>query len=389
MNQRKSDNITKWNIPYFSYLDIDKISHKSLSDSFDIIKNHLISTFLFLNQKYNQDYLMLNSKSNELIQNKLLLTKLLCNAKYLGKSIDKSEEIFQSNQKLITETSESIKITNNNLKVIEEDIKTFIQILREIETKLTKENLNFIYQHLFETVDEIEVSIMNGVVSILIPTKEASPQNCELFLKEFDILKAKLSEFSGKDVPEGVAMHIFKKIKSNFDKFDPSFTQDQALVKQYNYLLLYAQWAEVACELSMANLALLKEQKRILDEGKNNNSSKREIIQQIVNEYSYSHQYSVKTEFNKLIKNIESIESDKNDKINSLNSNITYFNHLYFNPLNLKLSIDEEEIQELRDAGKNKSMKEITKSNISIAKEFILDRQNNCHLFNCFTKYCK
>jgi len=163
MNKRESDNFLKGNMPYFSRFDTEKINPRSIRAAFDIIKNHLISTFLFLNQKYNQEYLMLNSKSNDLIQNKLLLTKLLCNAKYLGKSIEKSEEIFISNQKFLTESGESLKF-ESNLNVIEEDIKNFNQILRAIESKLTKENLLLIYQHLFDTVDEIEVNIMNGLV---------------------------------------------------------------------------------------------------------------------------------------------------------------------------------------------------------------------------------
>ena len=184
-------------------------------------------------------------------------------------------------------------------------------------------------------------------------------------------------------------MHIYKKVKGSFAKFDPANTQDQVLIKQYSYLTLYAQWIEVACELSMANIAKLKEQKKIF-ENQGKNQKRIEILNKVITEYSNSHHYNLKMEYNKFFKAIENIESNKDDKITNMNSNITYFNLLYFNDLNLKLSNEEEEILQLSERAKHNSNKEISKKgNFLIAHEFILDRQKNCNFFNCFTKYCK
>ena len=74
----------------------------------------------------------------------------------------------------------------------------------------------------------------------------------------------------------------------------------------------------------------------------------------------------------------ESIENSKNK--------ISYFNHLYFNDLSMRMASEEEEISELFENTINSKKKGKDLDSMIISKEFDSKKGRYCNLFSCLSK---
>ena len=247
----------------YEFFKISSISDSKLHIALDIMQDHYLSIIHSLQNKV--DYEMFNK---QIFQNSLYgdiqILNILKNQleaireiernriSRLQMSINSSEyELKQQYSPKFEEKSEQ-----SFSPPISPISPTIIKIKGQMDKlldKISKENLNQIFQLLSIRNDKNETSIINGIISLILNVKCAKPSTCAKYVRNYELFIETLKKFNGCNISKEVYEYIFKDVSTVLSSLNPNIQKSMVSPDKsqidYSHIGLYRDWLLNALEI--------------------------------------------------------------------------------------------------------------------------------------------
>ena len=388
----------------FNFFDKEKLLSNQYHNAFEITNNHLHELIDFSELKYDdiiqsqQKYIQSFDKDFQCLEEISMCIELIKNRK--NQEID-----FVSHyDTLITGFIKNLQIKKDGIEnsvdfddlILQEEKQiSELKIMMDKFVMDTKESdLKTTYNTLLKTKDEIEISVMVNLCSLLIHSTTIDSRSVEKLLRNYGELKNRMINFSKSKLNKEEIIAIGNKIKLTVSKIDPNRSEDRILCTKYSHLLAFGLWGIAAseflyCEFKKEELIIkskkLKEEIIPIDleiKHLENLKSKLNLTDQCKNENN---------ELDSILLMFEEIKGMILNYAGKQYPEEIENKRMYFSRINSSLLMEEESILDLYSSFKSISKKYSkssvqTSSIISNGNKPYLYLNGMCGLLNCLRR---
>jgi len=237
------------------------ISQSQYHTAFEITKNHLQEIINFAEMKYEdiiknrQGYINSFDDDFQCFEEMSRCIELIKNRKNQELDcVNHYDTLISGWIKTLQSKKESLANSEDFNKLIsdeEQKIIEMIELMNKIVNDATESDLKTTYNTLLKSKDDIEISVMVNLCSLLTHTTSINPKTVEKMLRHFNDLKATMMNFTRSNLSKEDIIAIGNKIKLSVSKIDPNRSEDRILCTKYSHLLVFGLWGIAASEMSL------------------------------------------------------------------------------------------------------------------------------------------